>query len=76
MKTVYYFRVEYIEDNKHKKEKYFENVKDITKAFNITKELVQNIYSNIHGVSHPEIIKIEKLPNPIKCEKKILISFD
>lgn len=76
MNTAYYFKVSYIEDNKLKKEKYFENVKDISKAFNITKELVQNIYSNINGVSHPEILKIEKLAIPIKSEKKILINFD
>ncbi len=71
----YNYKVVYIE-GKVKKEKLFNTIKDISKAFNIPKETIFNIYTNIQGVSNDSIISIERLSIPLKSEKKILINFD
>ncbi len=69
------YKVVYIENNK-KKEKLFNSIKEISKAFDIPKETIFNIYTKIHGVSHDNIISIERLSIPLKSDRKILINFD
>jgi hypothetical protein len=56
--------------------RYYSNVKNIVKDFNITKEMVYNFYSKIGIVNHPTITRIERTAEPLKKPKKIIVSFD
>lgn len=70
----YQYRVEY----KHQgiiKDRYYKNIKDITRDFNIKKELVKNIYMKVPKTLHPVILTIERLPIPMKQDANIIIDF-
>jgi hypothetical protein len=57
-------------------EKVYDNIKDISREFNITKEMIINIYSKIGSVQHPSIKKIERIPPPLYKKSNIVVSFD
>lgn len=67
----YQYKVNY-ED----KTRVYNNIKDITKEFNISKEMVINLYSKIGSVNHTTITSIERVPPPLRSKSKIIISFD
>jgi|TARA_R110000787_G_scaffold271609_1_gene378866 hypothetical protein len=56
--------------------RFYSDIKSISKDFNITKEMVYNLYSKIGVVSHPTITKIERQAEPLRKPKKIVVSFD
>lgn len=70
----YQFLVSY-KFNNNLKEKMYSSIKQITIDFNINKELVKNIYMKVPKTQHNIIVSIDRLPVPIKKEKKIVIKF-
>lgn len=69
----YQYKVIYGKDNKVKT---YSSIKDITQEFNISKEMIVNIYSSISNIKHPSISSIERIAPPLQQKKKIVVSFD
>jgi len=72
----YYFKVYYKDKRNRYRDKCFLDIDEIKKSFNITKDQIINFYMSVGAVKHESIIKIEKIPEPIKRPCKITISFD
>jgi len=72
----YIYKVYYKDKKNRFKDKAFLEIKEIQKAFDITKDQITNFYMSVGAVKHDTIYKIEKIPEPIKKPCNITITFD